>query len=125
MIAVRPAYEATGGKFVEVPGWQELFPGAWLTGPIIRKYPEKNWNELDKVMTPAGLVEDTIREDLSLVLNTTRGLVVITGCGHAGIINIFFLRLRTSLALSMSSALWGGFISIAGPTLNWIGRPTR
>ena len=39
-------------------------------------------------MTPAGLVEDTIPEDLSLVLNTARGLVVITGCGHAGIINI-------------------------------------
>jgi 7,8-dihydropterin-6-yl-methyl-4-(beta-D-ribofuranosyl)aminobenzene 5'-phosphate synthase len=88
MIAVRPAYEATGGKFIEVPGWQELFPGAWLTGPIKRKYPERNWDELGMVMTPAGLVEDTIPEDLSLVLNTTRGLVVITGCGHAGIINI-------------------------------------
>jgi 7,8-dihydropterin-6-yl-methyl-4-(beta-D-ribofuranosyl)aminobenzene 5'-phosphate synthase len=88
MIALRPAYEATGGKFVEVPEGQALFLGAWLTGPITRKYPERNWSEVDKVMTPAGLVEDTIPEDLSLVLNTTRGLVVITGCGHAGIINI-------------------------------------
>ena len=88
MIAVRPAYEATGGKFLEVSRWQEIFPGAWLTGPITRKYPEKNWDELDKVMTPAGLVEDTIPEDLSLVLNTSRGLVVVTGCGHAGIVNI-------------------------------------
>ena len=88
MIALRSAYEATGGNFCEVPGWQALFPGAWLTGPITRKYPEKNWDEVDKVMTPAGLVEDTIPEDLSLVLNTARGLVVITGCGHAGIINI-------------------------------------
>jgi Metallo-beta-lactamase superfamily len=65
MIAVRPAYEATGGKFLEVSGWQEIFPGAWLTGPITRKYPEKNWDDLGKVMTPAGLVEDTIPEDLS------------------------------------------------------------
>lgn len=38
--------------------------------------------------TPAGLVEDTIPEDQSLVLNTPEGLVVITGCGHAGIVNI-------------------------------------
>lgn len=88
MVAVRSAYEATGGKFIEVAAWQELFPGAWLTGPIARKYPEKNWSELGKVKTPAGLVEDTIPEDLSLVLNTTRGLVVVTGCGHAGVINI-------------------------------------
>lgn len=40
------------------------------------------------MLTPAGLVEDTIPEDQSLVLNTPRGLVVVTGCAHAGIINI-------------------------------------
>jgi 7,8-dihydropterin-6-yl-methyl-4-(beta-D-ribofuranosyl)aminobenzene 5'-phosphate synthase len=88
MIGVRSAYEATGGKFIEVTGWKEVSPGAWLTGPVTRKYPEKNWSDLGKVMTPAGLAEDTIPEDLSLVLNTTRGLVVVTGCGHAGIVNI-------------------------------------
>jgi 7,8-dihydropterin-6-yl-methyl-4-(beta-D-ribofuranosyl)aminobenzene 5'-phosphate synthase len=88
MVAARPAYETTGGKFVEVAGWKQIFPGAWLTGPIVRKYPEKNWSALGKVMTPAGLFEDTIPEDLSLVLDTTRGLVVITGCAHAGIVNI-------------------------------------
>jgi 7,8-dihydropterin-6-yl-methyl-4-(beta-D-ribofuranosyl)aminobenzene 5'-phosphate synthase len=32
-------------------------------------------------------VEDTVPEDMSLVLDTERGLVVITGCGHAGVIN--------------------------------------
>ena len=64
------------------------FPGSLATGPIARKYPEKNWSDLGKVMTPAGLQEDTIPEDLSLVLDTTRGLVVLTGCGHAGVVNI-------------------------------------
>jgi len=33
-------------------------------------------------------VEDNIPEDQSLVFNTTKGLVVLTGCGHAGIVNI-------------------------------------
>jgi len=32
-------------------------------------------------------VEDTIPEDASVVVNTKDGLVIITGCGHAGIIN--------------------------------------
>ncbi|MGA7314590.1 MAG: MBL fold metallo-hydrolase, partial [Silvibacterium sp.] len=88
MIATRSAYEATGGEFIEVTQWQQILPGAWLTGPIVRKYPEKNWSALGKVMTPTGLAEDTIPEDISVVLNTTRGLVMITGCGHAGIVNI-------------------------------------
>jgi len=88
MIALKKEYEATGGKFIEHEEAAEIFPGAWLTGPVPRKYPEHNWSSTGKVQTAAGLVEDTIPEDQSLVLNTPEGLVVVTGCGHAGIINI-------------------------------------
>ncbi len=88
MIAIRKDYEATGGKIVEHADWAEIFPGAWLTGPVPRKFPEHNWSDSIKVQTPTGLVEDNIPEDQSLVLNTPQGLVVVTGCGHAGIINI-------------------------------------
>ena len=42
----------------------------------------------EKSKPPDGLVEDTIPEDQSFVLNTSLGLVVVTGCGHAGIVNI-------------------------------------
>ena len=88
MIAIRKDFEASGGKIIEHDGWAEIFPGAWLTGPVPRKYPEHNWSDLGKVQTPGGIVEDTIPEDQSLVLNTPQGLVVVTGCGHAGIVNI-------------------------------------
>lgn len=88
MIAIRKAYEATGGRFIEHSGGADIFPGAWLTGPVPRKYPEHNWSVRGKVQTPDGLVEDTVPEDQSLVLNTIQGLVVLTGCGHAGIVNI-------------------------------------
>ena len=88
MIAIRKAYEATGGRFIEHSEGADIFPGAWLTGPVPRKYPEHNWSVRGKVQTPDGLVEDTIPEDQSLVLDTTQGLVVLTGCGHAGIVNI-------------------------------------
>ncbi len=59
-----------------------------MTGPVPRKFPERNWSVTGKVQTPQGLVEDTIPEDQSLVLRTARGMVVVTGCGHAGIVNI-------------------------------------
>jgi 7,8-dihydropterin-6-yl-methyl-4-(beta-D-ribofuranosyl)aminobenzene 5'-phosphate synthase len=88
VIAIRKEYEATGGKIVEHSDGADIFPGAWLTGPVPRKYPERNWSVSGKVQTPSGLVEDNIPEDQSLVLNTTQGLVVVTGCGHAGIVNI-------------------------------------
>ena len=88
MILIRKEYEATGGKIIEHQDGGEIFPGAWLSGPVPRKYPEHNWSVKGKVQTPDGLVEDTIPEDQSLVLNTSRGLVIVTGCGHAGIVNI-------------------------------------
>jgi 7,8-dihydropterin-6-yl-methyl-4-(beta-D-ribofuranosyl)aminobenzene 5'-phosphate synthase len=88
MLAIRPQYEASGGSFVEHDRLAELMPGVWLTGPIPRKFPERNWGTSGKVRTPAGLIEDTIPDDQSVVVNTVDGLVVITGCGHAGIVNI-------------------------------------
>jgi len=88
MIAIKPRYEATGGRFIEHDSLAEILPGVFLTGPIPRKYPEHNWSGSEKVRTPAGLVEDTVPDDQSMVVNTPEGLVVITGCGHAGIVNI-------------------------------------
>lgn len=87
VIAMRKEYESIGGKFVEHDSGVELFPGVWLTGPVPRKYPERNWSGKGKMQAPEGLVEDNIPEDQSVVINTANGLVVITGCGHAGIIN--------------------------------------
>ncbi len=87
MLALRKEYEATGGKIVEHDAPAEIFPGVWLTGPVPRPYPERNWSDLGKVQTPSGLVEDNIPEDQSLVINTNKGLVVVSGCGHAGIVN--------------------------------------
>lgn len=88
MIGIRATYEGTGGAFVEHAGMTQIHPGVWLTGPVPRVYPERNWSGSGKVETPAGLVEDNVPEDQSLVVDTADGLVVITGCGHAGIINI-------------------------------------
>jgi 7,8-dihydropterin-6-yl-methyl-4-(beta-D-ribofuranosyl)aminobenzene 5'-phosphate synthase len=86
-LAMKAPYEATGGRFAEVAAPTEIFPGAWLTGPVPRKHPERNWSGRGQVRTAEGLAEDTIPEDMSLVLDTERGLVVIAGCGHAGVIN--------------------------------------
>ena len=88
MIAIKPQFEATGGQFIEHDSLAEILPGVFLTGPVPRQYPERNWSGSRRVRTPAGVVEDNVPEDQSMVVNTPDGLVVITGCGHAGIVNI-------------------------------------
>lgn len=88
MIALRPEYEATGGKFIVHERAVELQPGVWLTGPVPRKHPERNWSGDTRVRTAAGEREDTLAEDMAVVIDTAEGLVIVTGCGHAGVVNI-------------------------------------
>lgn len=88
MLATRPAYEGAGGTFVEHRRAEELAPGVWITGPVARHYPERNFPRDGRIATPEGVVEDTIPEDQALVVNAGDRVVVITGCGHAGIGNI-------------------------------------
>jgi 7,8-dihydropterin-6-yl-methyl-4-(beta-D-ribofuranosyl)aminobenzene 5'-phosphate synthase len=87
MQAGRAAYEAAGGRFVVHSRPSEILPGVWVGGPVPRPHPERNWPRAGRIKTPQGMVEDSIQEDMSLYIDTPRGLVVITGCGHAGTIN--------------------------------------
>jgi 7,8-dihydropterin-6-yl-methyl-4-(beta-D-ribofuranosyl)aminobenzene 5'-phosphate synthase len=107
-IAARRDYEALGGTVVEHPKPTEMFPGVWLTGPVPRTYPERNWSVKGDVVTPAGPVEDTIPEDQALVFDTDRGLVMLTGCGHAGIVNILEYARRIVRTAPIHAAI-GGF----------------
>lgn len=109
MIEVKPAYEATGGVFIEHGEAIELYPGVWLTGPVPRVFPERNWTGgAGSVKAPAGLVEETIPEDMSLVFDTAKGLVVLSGCGHAGIINTLEFA-RNRVRRTEVHATIGGF----------------
>jgi 7,8-dihydropterin-6-yl-methyl-4-(beta-D-ribofuranosyl)aminobenzene 5'-phosphate synthase len=87
MTEVRGAYEASGGRVVEVTKPMRLQSGVWLTGIVPRVHPERNWSGTGKVRGDAGDVEDTVPEDMALVVQTSQGLVILFGCGHAGVIN--------------------------------------
>lgn len=109
MAKVKSDYEAGGGKFVEYDGPREMFAGVWLTGPVPRKYPERNWNSGLQLRLPDGsLIEDNIPEDQSLVIDTDKGLVLISGCGHAGMINTFEYA-RAKVRLAPIHLAFGGF----------------
>src|ERR1700678_2859458 len=89
LASIRAEYEKLGGQFVLHAGPTELAPGVWFTGPVPRINPETNWTTSGlKLHTSAGDVEDNVPGDAALVFDTKDGIVVLTGCGHAGIVNI-------------------------------------
>jgi 7,8-dihydropterin-6-yl-methyl-4-(beta-D-ribofuranosyl)aminobenzene 5'-phosphate synthase len=97
-------------------------PGAWLTGPVPRTHPEKNWSPGPKIRDVVGdLVEDNVPEDQSLVLDTDKGIVVLTGCGHAGVINISEYARKVAPSQAPIYAVLGGMHLFAAKeeSLNW------
>src|SRR5204863_287724 len=87
LLPLRAEYEASGGSFVQHSRPTELMPGVWFTGPVPRPYQERNWPKGLLLQGPDGPAEDSIPEDASVVVDTKDGLIIITGCGHAGVVN--------------------------------------
>ena len=126
-LALKKEYEALGGSFVVVERPTELFPGAWLTGPVPRTHPERNWSLKRTIRYPdCRQVEDNVPEDMSLVLDTDKGLVLISGCGHAGIINTLEYARRKVREAPVHAAL-GGFhlFEADANTLDWTAAKLR
>ena len=111
MPTIKADYEAAGGSFIEYDQPREMFPGVWLTGPVPRKYPEKNYGG-----------DDILPEDQSLIIDTDKGLVLISGCGHAGVINTIDYANAKIRRAPLHAAI-GGFhlYPASDETLAWTG----
>jgi 7,8-dihydropterin-6-yl-methyl-4-(beta-D-ribofuranosyl)aminobenzene 5'-phosphate synthase len=125
LLPQKAQFEATGGVFVEHAGPVVLLPGVTMLGPVPRVHPERNWGSprggpAGRVQTPDGLVEDIVPEDTSIVVDTADGLVLISGCGHAGIVNTMEYA-RTAVRAAPIVAAIGGFhlFAASDETLAW------
>jgi 7,8-dihydropterin-6-yl-methyl-4-(beta-D-ribofuranosyl)aminobenzene 5'-phosphate synthase len=120
MLATRTAYEATGARFVEHAKPERLAPSVWVTGAIPRRHAEKNYPKGVTVLKPGGAEPDTIPEDLSVVIDARDGLIVMTGCGHAGIGNILS-QARDMVPATPVKAVLGGLhvYDADDATLTW------
>jgi 7,8-dihydropterin-6-yl-methyl-4-(beta-D-ribofuranosyl)aminobenzene 5'-phosphate synthase len=125
LLPLKAEYEATGGVFIEHAGPAALMPGVTMLGPVPRVHPERNWGSplggpAGRVQTPDGIVEDTVPEDTSIVIDTAEGLVLISGCGHAGIVNSMEFA-RTAVRSAPVVAVIGGFhlFAASDETLAW------
>jgi len=73
-------------RIVWAEGPVQVTPGVWASGPVPRRHPleeaERNFF-FDKACT----VRDHVVDDQVLWVETPKGLVVLCGCAHAGVIN--------------------------------------
>jgi len=80
--------ESLGANFILNTDFREVERGIFLTGEVLRKTPFEKpdprlFAELDGKTT-----QDIFLDDQSLILDTDKGLILILGCAHSGMINI-------------------------------------
>lgn len=64
----------------------EIAPGVWLTGPIPRRHPLEDTGG-PFFIDPEGREADPIEDDMALWIETPKGLLVVCGCCHSGLVN--------------------------------------
>ena len=79
--------ESLGAHFLFNKDFIEVGKGMFLTGEVARKTPFEKpdprlFSEMDGKTT-----QDIFMDDQSLILDTDRGLILILGCAHSGMIN--------------------------------------
>lgn len=101
------AYAALGARWSWVEGEAEPWPGVRLLAPVPRRTVfEGPAPGLVTLGEDGGLTPDPFREDLTVLLEGAAGPVAVTGCAHAGVINV--LDCADRAAGRPTAALVGG-----------------
>jgi len=69
-----------------VTGPLQIIPDVGISGPIPRIHPLEDTGG-PFFLDPEGHRPDLIRDDMAMWMQTDRGLLIITGCCHSGLIN--------------------------------------
>jgi 7,8-dihydropterin-6-yl-methyl-4-(beta-D-ribofuranosyl)aminobenzene 5'-phosphate synthase len=83
---IRAELEQAGAEFDLSGDFREIAPGAFLTGEVPRVTGFETGDQ-GLYCDCTGQELDTTPDDQSLVLETAKGLVIILGCCHAGLVN--------------------------------------
>ncbi len=84
--ATRGELEAVGASFDLSADFREIAPAVYLTGEVPRS---SGFETGDRGLyrDGAGQLPDSTPDDQSLVLESSKGLILLLGCCHAGLVN--------------------------------------
>lgn len=112
----RDQIEANGGTLYLTDDPFQLMPGLITTGEVKRQTDFEEVGIALKTINEEGkIIVDSMDDDISLVANfKDKGIVIITGCSHAGIVNIVKQAVEISEKEKIESII-GGFHLVEAP----------
>jgi 7,8-dihydropterin-6-yl-methyl-4-(beta-D-ribofuranosyl)aminobenzene 5'-phosphate synthase len=108
--AQRVEWEGAGAEIVLSEGPYRLADGCWLTGAVPRRSFESAGRSSKRLYRDGDrFLQDRLEDDQSVVIHIAGvGLVIVTGCAHAGIVNTIEYARKIS-GVDRVHAVLGGF----------------
>lgn len=104
----RELLETLGAQFHFTPQFEQIAPHIYVTGTVTRRHAfEEGDSNLVQRSATGQLEADPFLDDMAVAIETPRGVVVILGCAHSGIINTLD-HLGEKLGCSEFYAVVGG-----------------
>lgn len=104
----RGELEEAGARFRLLEEFVELGHGLWFSGPIPRRSPLETGDPALVCIDGHGEnYPDPLADDAALAVETPKGLVIVLGCAHAGLINTVE-HFRSRLARHSIHVIIGG-----------------
>jgi 7,8-dihydropterin-6-yl-methyl-4-(beta-D-ribofuranosyl)aminobenzene 5'-phosphate synthase len=88
MRATKEEYESTGAEFRYINGFSGITDSISAISEVAHSSGWKAWDTRLKQTINGVMTDDPFTDDLSLVITTESGPVVLLGCAHAGIVEI-------------------------------------
>ena len=81
--------ESLGANFKFIKDFQEIEKNIYSSGEIPMKTDFEQVDNSMKIVNGNGeFIQDNLKDDFSMAIDTSKGLVILLGCAHAGMVNI-------------------------------------
>lgn len=79
---------AAGAQFIPTPGFTAIADGVYVTGSIPRRNDYEGPGGPFVHDVDGEVIPDAIEDDMAMVIDHPQGLIILSGCAHAGMINM-------------------------------------
>ncbi|MEN6326989.1 MAG: MBL fold metallo-hydrolase [Syntrophomonas sp.] len=76
-----------GAEFIFIDQFREIFPQIFISGEIPRNNDFEDTGGSFKMQVADEIIVDQLLDDMALIIDHPDGLIIVSGCAHAGVVN--------------------------------------
>jgi 7,8-dihydropterin-6-yl-methyl-4-(beta-D-ribofuranosyl)aminobenzene 5'-phosphate synthase len=107
--------ESLGARFSLEKNFRELTADIYLTGEVPRRNPFEKGDFRLFAESNGQLIPDPFPDDQSIIIQSAKGLVLLLGCAHSGMINIIEYAIEKTGVDRIFAILGGTHLDFAAP----------